>query len=304
MDMDRVTKVLIAYDGSEPAEAAIEDLKFSGLPREAEVKVISIVESWPPSPPNSAMLGPGIAEEHSSDLDLSRDKIPRACERILSIFPSWTIDFETHGGSPASEILKKADEWKPDLIVVGSHGRSALGRLVFGSVSQRIVTEAYCSVRIGRRRVNRVASPPRIIIGVDGSINSRAAVNELARREWPEGSEARLITSIGSAELMDVSVEPRLLTPEELLKTMDLARLIQQDLENVLLPSGIKVSSVIKEGDPKQLLLAQSEEWSADCIIVGSRGLGRLKRLLLGSVSTVLAQRAHCSVEVVRATQQ
>ena len=50
----------------------------------------------------------------------------------------------------------------------------------------------------------------------------------------------------------------------------------------------------------KSLLLEEAERWGADCIFVGARGLNRLERLLLGSVSTAVAARARCSVEVVR----
>src|SRR6185369_4937594 len=107
--------------------------------------------------PGPAMLRPGTSEGASTEVN------------IQSYFPAWNISYEVKQGSPATEILRKADDWKPDLIIVGSHGRSALGRLVFGSVSQRIVTEAYCPVRVGRKLEKRGIGPPRIVIGVDGS---------------------------------------------------------------------------------------------------------------------------------------
>jgi nucleotide-binding universal stress UspA family protein len=59
-------------------------------------------------------------------------------------------------------------------------------------------------------------------------------------------------------------------------------------------------SSVVKEENPKKLLLSEAEDWNADCIFVGARGLSGFERFWLGSVSTAVVTRAHCSVEVVR----
>jgi len=56
----------------------------------------------------------------------------------------------------------------------------------------------------------------------------------------------------------------------------------------------------LKEEEPKRLLLGEAESWGADCIFVGAKGMGRIERFLLGSVSSAVAARAHCSVEVVR----
>ncbi|HEX2491994.1 MAG TPA: universal stress protein [Blastocatellia bacterium] len=62
--------------------------------------------------------------------------------------------------------------------------------------------------------------------------------------------------------------------------------------------SGKNKLKVVKEEDPKRLLIAEAESWGADCIFVGARGMGRIERFLLGSVSSAVTARAHCSVEV------
>jgi nucleotide-binding universal stress UspA family protein len=62
----------------------------------------------------------------------------------------------------------------------------------------------------------------------------------------------------------------------------------------------IEASVVVADCGPKQLLVQQADQWRADCIFVGARGLSRLERLLLGSVSSAVAARARCAVEVVR----
>lgn len=89
----------------------------------------------------------------------------RASDRVKTNFPRWKVSADASCGSPAWEVVARADQWKPDLVVVGSHGRTALGRFVLGSVSQRVLTEARGSVRIARGRVDEPDSPVRIIRG-------------------------------------------------------------------------------------------------------------------------------------------
>lgn len=73
-------------------------------------------------------------------------------------------------------MVAQANKYEPDLIVVGSQGRNAVGRLVLGSVSLKVLSEAACSVRVARHtsaKVDDENSPQRIVIGIDGSPDSR-----------------------------------------------------------------------------------------------------------------------------------
>ena len=64
--------------------------------------------------------------------------------------------------------------------------------------------------------------------------------------------------------------------------------------------AGLIVSEMVVSGDPREVIIAEADRWNADSIFVGARGLGRMERLLLGSVSTYVVNHAHCTVEVVR----
>ena len=70
--------------------------------------------------------------------------------------------------------------------------------------------------------------------------------------------------------------------------------------EGALSAAGLNVSSEIVERDPKQALVEEAEAWNADAIFLGASGQGLIGRLVLGSVSSAVAGRASCSVEVVR----
>jgi nucleotide-binding universal stress UspA family protein len=197
-------KILIGYDGSDCAEAALDDLSRAGLPEQAEVIVMSVAEVWLPprsvheivqngqryQPPAEPMYAKARAKA-----DEALKHVQQARTRLQANFPNWLVKAESSYGSPAWELIAKADEWKPDLIVVGSQGRSALGRVLLGSVAQRVATEARSSVRVARGRLDEPGTAVRVMVGLDGSPGSERAVREIASRNWPEGSQFRLVVA-------------------------------------------------------------------------------------------------------------
>jgi len=154
-------KILIAYDGSSCADSALEDLRQAGLPRLAEAMVISVSELWTPVVESVGAGAARIVGALPVSLEKAESLAQTACERVQSYFPDWTVKAEARLGAPATVVIEKADVWRPDLIVVGSHGRSALGRFMLGSVSQKVVTEAHCSVRVARGRDSDAQAPAR-----------------------------------------------------------------------------------------------------------------------------------------------
>lgn len=311
-------KILIGYDGSECADQALDDLSQAGLPESGvEASVMSIAEYWVPSPPPSsfAIVEAGrnatsaAALQHEFALGSEAAKTEQvfadqARARIHKKFPKWEVETEVSCGSPATELIRAADRWRPDLIVVGSHGHGPIGRLFLGSVSQKVVTEARASVRVARGPVLPGLPPGRILIGIDGSESSKQTVRAVAERNWPPVSEVRLVmaaepltpTLIGSLippvrrSVDESNREERLSSQRVLDQAADLLQLAE-----------FCVSTVIRDGDPKRVLVEEAERWAADAIFVGATGSGnRLSRFLLGSVSAAVAARAHCSVEVVR----
>jgi nucleotide-binding universal stress UspA family protein len=192
-------KILIAYDGSQGADDALDDLPRAGLPPLAEALIVSVAEVFaPPIGPAEAagMVPPAVHKawaEAAQAIEAARVLALQASARVLALFPGWQVRAEASADSPAWGVIKQADTWHPDLIVVGSHGRSVLGRLVLGSGSQTIVTEARCSVRVARRHDRAGGTPVRLVIGVDGSPNAKAAVEAMAARMWPPGSAVYVV---------------------------------------------------------------------------------------------------------------
>lgn len=277
---------------------------------------MSIAEVWLPPPPKGETLS-----EYAIDLQTHRQPFKayqtsakavtevetfakHAQNRLRQMFPSWTITAQADYGSPAWGIITKANEIKADLIVVGSHGRSAVGRFFLGSISNKVLNEARCSVRVARGKVEVDPVPSQILIGFDGSQGADAAVEAVASRNWREQSEVHLLAV---ADPITPSAISRFVPPisdwveeanegeREWLK--DLAEEAMEKLQT----AGLKTTFTIEAGNPKQLLVEEAERLHADAIFVGANRFGsRLERFILGSVSAAVAARAHCSVEVVR----
>jgi nucleotide-binding universal stress UspA family protein len=310
-------KVLIAYDGSQCAESALDDLPHAGFPDTGEALVVSLAEVWLPPPPPSAYAVIELAAGARSPVALERkymaaskvvadaDQLAaKAAARFAKNFPGWTVKHEASWGSPSWELYCKAKEFDADLIVVGSHGRSALGRLVLGSISQWLLNEARCSVRVARGRIDEPDMPVRIVLGIDGSAPAKAALDQIIARNWPALSEVVVVVA-------DEPLEPTLVgeiipvvrhsveetNEQEHRHAVKLANAAVKRLQT----AGLRARAVVKEGNPKRVLVDFAEEWRADCIFVGATGVtNRLERFLLGSVAGAVAARAHCSVEVVR----
>lgn len=314
-------KVLIGYDGSLSADAALEDLRRAGLPREGEALVVSVGEVLAlPETSAAEVVGAAMTSRRlASGLARAREQAAKALEeahihaaaaarRVRFFLPGWDVRAEPLAGTPHWELLRKAEEWGADLVVVGSQGRSALGRLLLGSVSKRVAEESSRSVRIARlAAVKGEGEPPRIMIGVDGSAEAERAVRAVGERVWPDGTQVLIVTvDDGTSPKRFNSLLPSAaaLINERIGETAAAAHAMVEWGVGELRAIGLDASAAALQGDPRSMLVAEARRWGADCIFVGPRRFsGAVERLRLGSVSAAVGKNAHCSVEVVRSPE-
>ena len=310
-------KVLIAYDGSKCSDAALDDITHAGLPEKGEALVMSVAEVWlPPPPPSAAEIlelatttngALGLERKYMANAQIVKEADERAATvaaRFQANFPKWTVKHESVWGSANWEIFSRAEEWKADLIIVGSHGRTALGRLFLGSISQWLLNEARCSVRVARGKLDEPDFPVRLILALDGSRGADKALEEIISRNWPTRSEVRVVMVERPLELTYIGgMAPPLrdsidsLNHEEHSRSLQTVSAAAKKLEK----AGLRAMADVCEGDPKKVLVKLAEDWRADCVFVGATGLtNRFERFLLGSTAAAIAARSHCSVEVVR----
>jgi nucleotide-binding universal stress UspA family protein len=131
----------------------------------------------------------------------------------------------------------------------------------------------------------------KILIGVDDSVFSQAAVEAVAQRSWDAGTQVKIVCAVD--DYNPAANESN--HYERARRAVDRAtETLRQTLNQFTL------SGEIVEGEPKEVILNEAEKWGADLIVVGSHGRRGVDRFLLGSVSQAVALHANCSVQIVR----
>jgi nucleotide-binding universal stress UspA family protein len=145
----------------------------------------------------------------------------------------------------------------------------------------------------------------KILLATDGSDYSKAAVNSVAERPWPEGSE---VTIVSAMEIPYAPTTEAWVLPNSYYSELDRVARVQAEaavkyaverIESGKAP-GLEIITKIISGSAREVILDEAERWGADLIVLGSHGYNGWQRVLLGSVSHAVATHAHCSVEIVR----
>ncbi len=146
-------KILFATDGAKQSEAAIEMLKHFRLGEGDEIKVVSVIDM---AVPMAVDIYGGYLPDTSEFEKAARENAATILETTAATIQSYfnesalNVSTEVLFGSPDSRIVEAADEFRPNLVVVGSHGYSTWERLILGSVSDSVAHHVPCSVLIVR----------------------------------------------------------------------------------------------------------------------------------------------------------
>jgi nucleotide-binding universal stress UspA family protein len=146
-------KILIAVDGSEFSREAVEKTcQLLVMPENTEIKIVCVYQPVVPIDafPQSAEYSERLEEKEIADAD---SFVVSAAAFVKERFPKPSVKVETQieAGTPDQTVLEIARDWKPNVIVVGSHGRGFWGRLTLGSISDSIIHHAPCSVLVVRK---------------------------------------------------------------------------------------------------------------------------------------------------------
>lgn len=280
--------VLVATDGSQYGRWAVEwiaRLPFKTKPRVRVLHVVDVAILGAPFMMQPVIVG---TERYLQDQIRRLEKVAKTTRlesiRLLKRFRLRGKIIVDRGGV-ARSILKHATRGTA-LLSIGSRGLDALDRFMLGSISNHAIHRAPCPVLVVKEAPHPVK---RIVLAIDGSRGSEKAIRFLCRNF--QGTFNR--SGHTTIYLTVVHVIPVQDYPEA-------GRMVIKRCVEMLSKSGFALNTLIQVGKPTSEILKIAGERKADLIVTGVKGLGAIRRMLLGSVSTRIVQHAACSVLVVR----
>ena len=206
------------------------------------------------------------------------------------------VDYLVRDGDAASGILHAADEVDPDLIVVGTHGRSGVTRMIYGSVAEEVMRRSSFPVLIVRAAETALQGAPiRLILHP----------TDFSTRSWPALGVARALARAHGARLILLHVAPaEVLTGGNFYAPADLGperdALEKLEHETAMAGLGDHVQARFRQGDPVSEILLAATELGCDLIVMGSHGRTGLRRLLMGSTAEAVIRQAPCLTLIIK----
>jgi nucleotide-binding universal stress UspA family protein len=295
--------IVVGYDGSDASVAALDWAATEAVARKLPLR---IVHAWAaPLPPLAMGLDSYTADEAVTDLQV-RAVLDEAVGYVRKTAPTLEVVTSLVCEAPPSALVDIAHQDDVELVVVGRRGLGRFAELVVGSTSLHVATHGgrpVVVVPLPTRPETPVVGPEgsRVVVGVDGSPASVDAVGFAF--DWAELHGVGLTAihawhsdyydaASGKGGAIPAHVQVDLFEGDEL-------RVLSEALAGwrEKYPE-VDVRQLVVHGHPAETLMVASV--GAGLVVVGSRGRGGFRSLLLGSVSHAVLHHAHCPVAVVR----
>ena len=274
--------VLVAYEGSQQSDDA---LALARLLAGEGARITAACAYWYEA--RSARVG-----KHDSEL------MRVDADEVLAKLHERDDDVELRavaGPTAAAALHDLTEQEECDLVVVGSTRRGALGRVVSGTTATTLLHGSPCAVAVAPAGYRDSARPsaPRIGVAYDGSPTSRVALEVARDLAAAHGAALAVLNAYSVIPAYAYTGTGESLPPED-----DLRAAAQAELDDALAAcEGVDAEGELLAGRPVDALLARAAD--LDLLLTGSRGYGRIRGVVLGSMSRRLAEESPCPLLVV-----
>lgn len=285
--MSHRTKIVVGANGTEPSRDALALARVLGESLDARVLAAYVF----PREPHAVMLARqyqrGMREQIEGVLKPALEQLDGVASEACPVSSS----------SAARGLYDLAEEEKPDLLVLGATHRGPVGRILIGSVGERLLHGSPSPVAVAPRGFADQAEASIRTVGVacDGAPAADAALAAAVHFARAAGWKLRLLAVVEPAAFAAAAIHPMAIRDEVLTeRRRELAAALEHAQE--ALPDDVQSTTELLDGDPAHTL---SEADGIDALVVGSRDYGATRRVMLGSVSSPLMRSAPFPVIVV-----
>jgi nucleotide-binding universal stress UspA family protein len=268
-------RILAGTDGSERAEEAVGRAAQLASVTGAPLDLVYVIDTSRP--------------HDDAEVEPKAEAVLQRAEAIASSTGSVSASTRVVAGDPAEALVEEATDHAVDAICVGPDTGLLGGRVRIGRVAAHVLRHAPCSVLVGREAGSTF--PVNILCGVDGSNTSIETAGLAARIAVASGAELRLqnVVPVFEGDEREWTLDDDEPDPTEIESAAQVAR-----------AAGARPIRERALGRPEYAIPEAAARARSDLVVVGSRGLSGVARVLLGSVSEYVATHANCSVLVVR----
>jgi nucleotide-binding universal stress UspA family protein len=303
-------RVLCALDFSDASDEALRQADARARRDGAELAVFHAIEDVGAVQPLAPVLGvQGVVEAEQRVRDLLRERVAAVTGRAGAEVQVYVAVGRAH-----AEVVRAAERLLADLLVIGSHGRSGIARVLLGGVASRVVRHAHCPVLVARARPPAPARTPAspaapasdardvVLAATDLSDPSLPAVELGAREAERRGARFVVLHAIDLGELGMTGIH----TPSALMASVPaeavahLRASVTEQITRALGDLGVTAEIAVVEGPSAAVIVRHAEELGADLVVVGTRGRTGISRVVLGSVAEKVVRNAASSVLAVR----
>lgn len=282
--------VVVGVDGSESATQAVHWAAHEAGRRRAPLVLLHVWTPIPVAPRHAGSLGP----YHDALVEQGGQWLREAAAAARGAAPGVLTTTELVSGSAAAHLIEVSAS--AGLMVLGSRGLGGFAGLVVGSIAVAVATHGHCPVVVARG-VEPDTAPRQdgpVVVGVDGSPNGRAALDfafqAAALRDAP-------LTAVHAWSDLPVTTVWELTTDWHSIQQNESEELSRWLADGKARYPDVSVEQVVVRDGPAHILLERAK--TAQLVVVGSRGRGGFRGLLLGSTSQAMIHQAACPVAVV-----